>query len=195
MLAVVDHEQELGVAQALEHVVEQRAVRPLAHVENAGDRLDHQLRVEHRGQVDQPGAFAGLRGHPGGDLDRQPCLSRPAGARQGDQTGPAEQVRELGELPLAPDEAGELDQQVVAAGIRGSQRRKLARQIGVLELEEALGTVPVTQPVHAEVAQGRLRGEVLARELAHGRGHEDLAAMGERVDRGAAAHGHFRNQY
>ena len=40
-----------------------------------------------------------------------------------------------------------------------------------------------------EIPQARPRREVLARQFAHGRGHQDLAAVRERADRGAADHG------
>ncbi len=73
--------------------------------------------------------------------------------------------------------------------VHGSQPRKLAWQVGVLELEEAFGTLHVAQPVHPEIPQARPRREVLARQFAHGRGHQDLAAVRERADRGAADHG------
>jgi hypothetical protein len=127
VFAIVEHEQQLRLSQALQDVPEQAAVRPLAHTENTGNRLQDQLRIEHRRQIDHPGAIPDLLGHSCGDLDRQPGLSGPAGPRQGDETGAAEQRREFLELPLASNKAGELGQQIVAAGRRGAKQREIVR--------------------------------------------------------------------
>ena len=57
VLAIIEHEQQLRLAQALQSVPEQAAVRPLAHTENTGDRFQDQLGIDRR--VPCPGAFAG----------------------------------------------------------------------------------------------------------------------------------------
>ena len=100
VLAVVEHEQQLRVAQALEDVVEQVAVRAFANAEHMRDGLEDELRVEHGREIDQPGAVAEPVGVRGGDLDGQPRLARAARPGQRDETRFAQQRRELVELAL-----------------------------------------------------------------------------------------------
>ena len=82
-----------------------------------GDRLRHERRVGQRRQLDQP--------HPVRVRGRAPrraacsasrVLPDPAGAGQGQQAGGAQQPPHLGQLPLPPHEAGELQRRVGRAG-------------------------------------------------------------------------------
>ena len=71
-----------------------------------------------------------------------------------------------------------------------AERWEVALQVGVGELEELLRALDVGQPVRPEVAQARAGRQVLPRQLADGARHEDLAAVRERADPGAAVDGH-----
>ena len=168
MFAVVEHQQQLRLAQALQDVVEKAGVRPLAHPENTGNRVQDQLGIEHGRQIDQPRAIAGVLDRSGRDLDRQSGLSGPAGPGQGDQAGAGEQHRELLELPLASHEAGELGQQIVAARLHGAKRREVVGEVRVVELEEMLAALQLAQPVQPQVTQRRFGREIVADQLAHG---------------------------
>ena len=160
------------------------------------DRLVDELLVGHGREVDQPRAVAHALRLPGRHLARQPRLAEPPAPVSVTRRATSSRAAELVELPLPSDEAGELERQVVAAD--ALERREVARQVGMGELEQLLRALEVAQAVQAEVSQACTRRQVLAGELADGTGHEDLAVVRERanpsapVERGPAPVGGVR---
>ena len=82
VLAVVEHEQESGTrAGARGRRRADRCAGARARRGRRATALTTSWSDRTRGQVDQPRTIRRLRGLSGGDLDRQPRLSRSAGAR------------------------------------------------------------------------------------------------------------------
>ena len=134
VLAVVEHEQGVGVGQAVEQPGSRvPAGRPLSAVEQRprlpqADRAEHRLRhvgrVGDRGELGQPdpvgdvvrrrarsGRNRRCRGHRR-HLGRQPGLAGPARADQRHQPVLLQRLEHPGDVILAPDEAGQLRPQV-----------------------------------------------------------------------------------
>ena len=102
--------------------------------EGRGGRLGHQGRVGQRRQLHQPHPLGVGRPRAGGGLERQAGLAHPAGAGQGQQAHLLlqEALPHGGDLPLSPDEAGELQGQVVRARVArvpGRPGRRRGRHI------------------------------------------------------------------
>ena len=85
VLAVVQHQQHLPVADEPQQRVHRRAARLVGQAERAGGRDRHHVGIGDRRQIDVPDAVAEFGGDLGRDLHRQPGLARPAGTGQGDQ--------------------------------------------------------------------------------------------------------------
>ena len=114
--------------------------------------------IVERAQIDEPDAIGEVLQEVGGHLQRQPRLAHPAGSgeRQQAHVVPPRAGRRPGNLLLPPEKRGRLERQVVGAGRQRPQRREVGGQIGMEQLEDALGAVEVAQRVLAEVAQARL---------------------------------------
>ena len=178
LLEVVEHEQELLVAQVLDQRLERALARLLAQAERLRDRRHDELRLADRRELDEGRAVREPLAHAGGELEREPGLAGAAGADQRQQAHVVarEQLAGLGELALAPDEGvrhrGEAREPVVER----VQRRELVRQAVDLELVELLRAGQVLQHVLAEVAELDARPEQRARGLRD----EHLAAVAGR---------------
>ena len=158
-------------------VVEENEERPAA--EEAGevvrrpDRL-RELRGEELGigepRERHPEDAVGERPDElGRDLERESGLAGAAGPGDRHEARPVrEHGDELLELALAPDERHRDDREI--GGVERPERRKLP----VSELEEALVSDQVLEPVPAEIANRRVRVEQPLRGL----GEDDLPAVG-----------------
>ena len=113
-----------------------------------------QARVGQRRQLDEPDAVGEVVDAVRGDLQRE---ARLAGAARRRSASPAATSREqdlhLRHLPLAADEAGQLERQVVGARVERPERREVGRQVRREQLEDPLRADEVLQPVLAQVAQ------------------------------------------
>ena len=91
-------------------------------------------------------------------------------------------------LVVATDEAGPLHRQVVDPGVQGAKRRELAGQVGVVQLEDALGTGQVLEPVHPQIAQAGALRQSLDRQVGRRLGQHRLAPMRHRHKPGRPVH-------
>ena len=109
----------------------------------------------------------------------KPRLAGAAGAGQRQQLhiGPAEQRADLCHLALATQEGRRLTRQVVGPGLERLQGRELIGQVRVQQLEDPLRLQQIAQPVLAQVAQLRRRGQGAAGQLLHRLGEQDLPAV------------------
>jgi hypothetical protein len=118
MLTVIHDEQERfgpeSVGQRFDHVT----AGLLGHAQSGRDRLRDQRRVRDRRELREPHSVWIAFHHVGGYLEREPGLARPARTGKRDEASLTEQPFDLGDLPLAADETGQLDGQVVRMGIQ-----------------------------------------------------------------------------
>src|SRR6516164_7153571 len=152
---------------------EHRHVWPLGDGQHAGDRARDQPQVGDRCEVDEPHAVTPDANLTGGFRQRQPRLAHAAGARQRDKTLLAQQVLELPELSLSPDEAAHVRGQVVpllewrSLGDLVTQDVPLKR----LQLLARLQTKLLTE----EPARAAVGGERIGLALAAEEGQHELA--------------------
>ncbi|MGQ0575647.1 MAG: hypothetical protein ACT4RN_15810, partial [Pseudonocardia sp.] len=99
VLAVVQHEQAPMPRQVREH-----RVGPALHAQHPGQRVDDERPGRERGQLDPPHAVRVLARRGGGDPLRQPGLAAPAGAGEGEQARPGQQLGGPVEVAPASDE-------------------------------------------------------------------------------------------
>src|SRR4029450_8793566 len=97
----------------------ERRRNPGWHHRRVPDRLDG---PEHRPLVL-------LVRYVGGELERQPRLAGPAGARERQQAGGREELRRLLQLRLATDEARQLGRQVVGPAVERPDRREVDLEV------------------------------------------------------------------
>ncbi len=89
----------------------QRSTGFFADADRLRRRSDHARRLVDVRQLDQADPVAPLCRHVRRDAQREPRLAEPGCSRDGEQPGLAEQIDELGQLLLTPDEAGQLSRQ------------------------------------------------------------------------------------
>ena len=128
VLAVVDEQQRIGPAEAVDDQPAERVLWVLRHAEHLRHRGVDQLGLGHRPQLHQPHPVRPDRELTGGHLHRQPALPGASHPGQGDQPRRGQQGVEFRELVVAPDEAGELHRQVVCGQRRSRRRRRSGRQ-------------------------------------------------------------------
>lgn len=161
VFGIVEDEQERARREVLHDRIDQSRTRLFLDAEDAGDGLRQQRRVAQGGKLDEPRAVGVGVGPLPGELDRQAGLAASARARQGEEPRTTQQLRELGDLILAADEAREVVRQVVLRRCRGSGRRRT--KLGHFQHE------PVAAP-------GNRRDRVRAEHLAKG-GNVDLQGV------------------
>src|SRR5207244_984907 len=104
VLAVVEDEEGLEVANVLAERGENRAALLLSEAEDPGDHRRDALRIGDRCELDEPDSVGiplhDLLGH----LEREASLAAPPGPREGDKPAPTDGLLELRHLALASDE-------------------------------------------------------------------------------------------
>ena len=176
LLEVVHHQQRLPIAQVLHQPVPRRAL-PGLQVQGVDDRGRHQIGVDDRRERDEGDAAREAIRHLRRDLQRQARLAGAARAGQRQHARLLEQPHALGDLALAPDEAGHLHGQVVGDGVQAADGREVARQAVDDQLQHAFGAAEVLEPVLAEIAQRDARRERVAHEQARRLGQQHLTAV------------------
>ena len=112
VIAVVQQDQRAAIAQLIGERLDQRSAGCLPDAEDGRHRPGQRSLADRR-QIDEPHAVGKQVDRLTCDLHRQPRLAAPAGPRQRQQPCVWQQPDELGDLLLAPDEAGERRRQVV----------------------------------------------------------------------------------
>ena len=151
VLAVVEEQQELLRAQVVDDRVDRGLPGLLLDPQGAPDLGDEELRVAERRELDQPGAVAiaveGIRGN----LQFEARLAGATDTDQCDQATPHQQAPDLGQLPLASHERGDLGSEVGRVLGHRAERRELAAQPRRHDLVDMLGPVQVPQAMLAQV--------------------------------------------
>ena len=188
LLEVVEHQQDLALAQAFGQRLADRTGGHLAHADGATERQDQAIGVAAGRHVDERDAVAKPRRLLAGGPDGQARLARPARARQRQQ--PDRRVLEVAldrfELGPATDERRRRDRQARRAVVDGHQRREGRLEVRMDQLEHALRAAEVLEPELAEVAQARAGREAIGAERGGGRRQQDLAAVTDGHEPGGA---------
>ena len=132
MLEVVQHDQELPLAQLAHQVLHQRPVPGILQPDALGDRRWHQSRIPDGRERDEIDAVRVVAGHRRGQGDAQPGLAAAARPGQRDQVAVLEQPLRLRQLAFPADEAGQRLRQADPADTgldrgTGQRRRRAAR--------------------------------------------------------------------
>ena len=122
-----------------------------------GDRDADQVRVGHRGEIDEPDAVVERRHGLAGDLQGQAGLARAAGADDGDQPVVARRLRSSSRSSVTADEARRRGGQVVRRRGERAGAGEVALQPVGDELEEPLAAVEAPQLVEAKIERARRR--------------------------------------
>ena len=159
VLAVVEEQEQLLGAQVVDERVERGLPGLRLDPQGAPDLRDHEICVAERRELDQPGAVALAIEAIRRSLQREPRLAGAAHADQRHQATGRQEPRDVRQLPLAPNERGDLEREVRGMRRGGAQRRELAPQSRRDELVDVLGPVQVAQPMLAQVDQLRTSEE------------------------------------
>ncbi len=107
VLAVVEDQQHLPLAQEGAEEIDERPPRRVAHLERRGHRRHHQLRVGEGRELDEPRAVGEARREVGGHRHGEPRLADAAAPREREQARRPHARRELTDLRGAPHERRE----------------------------------------------------------------------------------------
>jgi hypothetical protein len=101
VLAVVHHQQQATVGEVLD--AGRGDVRALAELDADGGshRIGRRRRLAHRGQLDQDSRTASTSAQ---QLEGEPRLPDPTGPDEGDHPGDPEQLRDLVQFPVPPQD-------------------------------------------------------------------------------------------
>src|SRR5215204_5451979 len=121
MLAVVQYKNRLATLQVIHERLGRGEFRHLGHTQSRGYRPWHELGVGDRGKLNPPYVtpepFDEVLRHRQG----QARLARPPGTAKRKKLPIGEQPLDLGDLPLAPDEARTLERQSARLALRGAR--------------------------------------------------------------------------
>ncbi len=175
VLAVVEEQEQLLRAQVVDERVEGRLPGLRLDPQGPGDLGDDEPGVADGGELDEPGAVA--LEVIGRGLQREARLAGAADPDEGDQATGVEQARDLGELPLASHEGGDLERQVRGGPGCRAERRERPPQARRGELVDVLGPLEIAQAMLALVEQLDARGQLVGDQDGGGARGEHLAAV------------------
>jgi hypothetical protein len=178
LLEVVEHEQDL----LRREICGQRLSRGFAHAERPGNGRQQELGLANRLQHDHIDAIREVRQEVGRSLQRKASLAGASRSRQHDEAhvGPADERGNGRQLAFAADRRRRVAREVRRALLRGTQRRKLPRQIGAQQLVDPLGLDEILEPVCAEVDARHVR--LILEEIVRRLREKNLFAMAGRTD-------------
>ena len=133
--------------------------------------------VEHRAEVDEPGAVGEAGDRVGRDLQCQARLADAPDAGERDHRGVVERGANLGQVIVSTDERAALHGQVPRVCVEGPQRRELGREIRMRQLHDALGPPEIAQAMLTEVDESDFGRDLVAHEVYRRRRRDDLPAV------------------
>ena len=123
VLAIIQYQQHILIAQVRGERGEQRPAGLLTHTQHGGDCLRNERRIGQWRQLDQPDSIREPRVHRRRQLQRQAGLAGAAWPSERQQAGVSKRGGNRRQLVCAADEAGQLCRQVVRHG--GDRGRRL----------------------------------------------------------------------
>jgi hypothetical protein len=153
LFEVVEDQEHLLVAEVFGEDLEERSIRHLSHPQRPRHGRWDQRWVHHRGEVHEVRTVAEVRERSIRHLKGEASLARAAGAGEGQQARSTQQPSDLGDLPIAPHERGELGGEVVRPRVDGPGRREIGREPFDHDVVEVRGLGDVLQAMRAEIAQ------------------------------------------
>jgi hypothetical protein len=151
VLAVVEADQQPAIPQ-VKGQCPQRPAHRLDHDPGGGGRqFRHKRRIGDGTEVHPPHPVGPAVGQPRRRLDRQAGLAATTRPGERHHSLRSQQPFDRGQLVAAPDEAGERARQVVGQHIQRAERREVAGQVSMPQLEDAVGCRQVAQPVGAQI--------------------------------------------
>ena len=104
VLAIVEDQEDLPIADVVRERFADGPVRSLSNVEHRCHGLSQQARMYEGGQIDNPDAVGKTIEHVRGQFQRQARLAAPARAGERQQASGCHESQELSDFPIAPDE-------------------------------------------------------------------------------------------
>jgi hypothetical protein len=139
VLAVVEHDQRLGIGQMIDQQLYGLPPPVLAKAEGRGDDLGDETRLLYGGQLHPPDAGGKIRSAAQADLDGEATLADPAHAGDRHQTASPDRGQDVGELAGPADEGGQRRGQVARGRIGANcgggtecRGRRRAEEIGIV---------------------------------------------------------------
>lgn len=166
VLAVVEHDECAIGAQRVDQQIDRAHPRPLVDVQRACDLLRDEIAGRHRREIDPAEAIVRARGAHG-DFTCEPGLAAAAGAGEGEEPGVRQQLIQLGQLAIPPDESGEMHRQFEATPVyeTGVSRVVMCQEQGPDSAGEREYSLPFTGSSLARAYVRRLSVEVSAPPL------------------------------
>ena len=188
LLEVVQDQEQVLVPKVVDDRLDRRAVGGLPKPQGLGYRGKDQGGVGDRGQGHEECPVLRLGQQLGGRPERQPGLAGSPRAGESQKATVAEPLLNLLQLPPASHETGELDREVVRAGIHRPEGLELGRQPVGHHLEDPLRPGQVLQPVLAEIPERDALGSRRLDQGSGGRGGHDLSPVAGSGDPGRPVH-------
>jgi hypothetical protein len=137
VLAVIEDHQSLSPRQIRRGRLYLRHPRQWTHAEGIRDRPSDQLLIGNGRQLDPPHAAREPIEHLRSDLQGEPRLATAARAHQRQQPRLSQRRPQLAQFPVAPDEASELDQQIVRPRSGRHRRDRAGRHLQPVGVQPA----------------------------------------------------------
>ena len=177
MLAVIQHQEQLLIAQVHDERFHQGQARMLGDSEHRRQGVDDLFRIADRGKLTEPRAVRKIGQHLLGDLQGETRLAHPTNPGERDNAHVSEGVDRAAYFLLASDKGADLERQVAGKRLQRPQRWELTLQRGCVNLEDALGSAQVPQPVLSEIEEHHALCQHLTRQIRGGMRAHDLTAM------------------
>jgi hypothetical protein len=113
----------------------------------------------------------------GSHMQGEAGLARTSGTDEGEQAGIVEEPLDLLHLSFAPDEAGQVDREIVWKSIERLERRELRGEAGSGQLENTLGPLQVFEAALTHIGEGGSRWQVVSHKLLCGCRQEGLSTI------------------
>ena len=153
------------VAQVRDQRVPNRDALRRLHAEGRRHGLGHRVARAHSGELAHPHAVGVNAERRAADLEREPCLADAANARDRDDLYAFECVGHARQLEFAPYERRDLRGEVAREGIRRRERREVADEVGVGQLEHHFGPFEVAQAVRPELDHPERSGQRVPHQI------------------------------
>jgi hypothetical protein len=177
LLEVVEDQEELLGLEVLDHALDGRPMALLGKAQDLGHGGEHQAGIGDGGQGHEERTVLKLGEEVPGRLDGQPGLPGAARTCQGQEAGLSKRCLDVLQLPAAPDEARQLDGEVVRADVHRPEGGEIGGQTFGPHLVQVFGPGKVLEPMLAEIPERHPLGGRGCHQGLGGCGGDDLATV------------------